>query len=153
MTNINVDALKLGSVEVKPLGQGTGLLGLPGDYTPPSRFVKTTALAFASTPVATAAEGANLAFHILNAVDIPLGVVAQKTPSKTGGGPTMDYDLTEWATVYDLKNHVAYFRTYGDLTVRKVELNKVDFGGKVIQHIPMPTTMQAQDVTPTSLMR
>ena len=150
LTSINVDALKLGSVEVKPLGQGTGLIGLPGDYTPPSRFVKATALVYASTPVATAAEGANLAFHILNAVDIPRGAVAEKTPSKTVANPTIDYDTTEWATVYDLKNHVAFFRTYGDLTVRKVELNKVDFGGKGIQYIPLPTTMQAQDVTPVA---
>jgi len=148
LTNINVDALKLGSVEVTPLGQGTGLLGLPGDYTPPSRFVKATALVYASTPVATAAEGANLAFHILNAVDIPRGVVAEKIPSQTGGNPTIDYDTTQWVTVYDLKNQVAFFRTYGDLTVRTIALNKVDFGGKEIRHVPMPTTMQAQDVTP-----
>ncbi|MBK8639232.1 MAG: linear amide C-N hydrolase [Chromatiaceae bacterium] len=52
---MNVDGLKLGAVEVQPIGQGTGLLGLPGDYTPPSRFLKATALAFSAVPVATAA--------------------------------------------------------------------------------------------------
>ncbi len=150
LTNINVDSLKLGAVEVQPLGQGTGLLGLPGDYTPPSRFLKTTALAYSAVPVATGAEGTNLAFHILNAVDIPLGAVADKTPSKTGGAPTLSYDKTEWARVYDLQHRIAYFRTYGDLTIRKVDLNKVDFGGKAIQHLPMPTTLQAHDVTPAA---
>lgn len=81
-------------------------------------------------------------------MDIPLGAVAEKTASKTGDAPTLTYDKTEWATVYDLQHRIAYFGTYGDLTIRKVDLNKVDFGGKTIQHLPMPTTFQALDVTP-----
>lgn len=147
LTNINVDELKLGSVAIEPLGQGTGLLGLPGDYTPPSRLIKAAALAYSAVPVSSALEGVNLGFHILNAVDIPRGAVAAKTPSTAGGAPSLDYDITEWSTVYDLKNRVAYYRTYGDFTIRKVDLGKVDFGGKAIQHIPMPTTMEVEDVT------
>ena len=147
LTNLNVDVLKLGSATVQPLGQGTGLLGLPGDYTPPSRFVKTTALVYSIPPAATAATATNLAFHILNAVDIPLGAVAERIPSKTGGAPTMEYDKTEWVTVYDLKSRIAYFRTYGDLNIRKIDLGKINFGAKTIQHIAMPTAMQAEDVT------
>ena len=150
MTTLNASPLKLGTVEIKPLGQGGGLKGLPGDYSPPSRFVKTTALTYAAVPVATAAEGTNLAFHILNAVDIPVGAVVAEPPAKSGDTPLSDYDKTEWARVYDLKNRFAYFRTYGDLNLRKVDLRKVDFGGKQIQHIPMPTTLEAQDVTPTA---
>ncbi len=153
LTNINVDGLKLGAVEVQPLGQGTGLVGLPGDYTPPSRFLKATALAFSALPVATAAEGITLAFHILNAVDIPLGAVAEKTPSKDGSATTLSYDKTEWASVYDLQHRIAYFRTYGDLTIRKIDLTQVDFGGKAIQHLPLPTTLQTQDMTPAAAPR
>ena len=37
--------LDLMGLEVKPTGNGTGLLGLPGDVTPPSRFVRATVLA------------------------------------------------------------------------------------------------------------
>ena len=89
LTNVNVDGLKLGSTTIEPLGQGTGLIGLPGDYSPPARFLRATALAFASAPVATAAEGANLAFHILNAVDIPIGAVAEKVPATISQGETL----------------------------------------------------------------
>ena len=31
---------KLGDVELQPLGGSSGMLGLPGDFTPPSRFVR-----------------------------------------------------------------------------------------------------------------
>lgn len=150
LTNINVDGLTLGKTTLRPLGQGTGMLGIPGDYTPPSRFLRATALAFASQPVPTAREASNLAFHILNAVDIPIGVIAEKIPGKDGAKDTLAYEQTQWVTVYDLKNKIAYFRTYGDLNIRQIDLNKVDFAGKVIQYVPMSREMTIKDLTPIS---
>lgn len=148
LTDINVDELKLGATTIAPLGQGTGLIGLPGDYTPPSRFLRATALAYSAAPVATSSEGANLAFHILNAVDIPIGAVAQKVPAKDGAKPSLAYEQTQWVTVYDLQNKIVYFRTYGNLNIRKVDIAKVDFGGNAIVHIPMSREMLAEDLTP-----
>jgi choloylglycine hydrolase len=147
LTNQNVDPLKLGTVEIKPLSQGSGMIGLPGDYTGPARFVRATALAWSTVPPATAEEGANAAFHVLNAVDIPIGAVAQRVPGKDGAPPTLDYEQTQWATVHDLTNRVLYFRTYGNLVIRKVDLRRIEFAGKAIQHIPMPTNVQFEDVT------
>ena len=40
LSPINVAPVKLSGKTLKGLGQGSGLLGLPGDYTPPSRFVR-----------------------------------------------------------------------------------------------------------------
>lgn len=148
LTNINVAGLTLGKTTLKPLGQGTGLLGIPGDYTPPSRFLRATALAFASQPVPTAREASNLAFHILNAVDIPIGVVAERVPGKEGTKDALAYEQTQWVTVYDLKNKIAYFRTYGNLNIRQINLNKMNFSGKVIQYVPMSREMVAEDLTP-----
>ncbi len=147
LTNQNADPLKLGTVTIQPLSQGSGLLGIPGDFTAPSRFVRATALAWSAVPAATAVEGANAAFHVLNAVDIPIGAVAQRIPGKDGAAPRLDYEQTQWATVHDLANRLLYFRTYGNLAIRKVDLKKIDFTGKTILHIPMPTEMQAEDVT------
>ena len=147
LTNQNFDPLRLGTVVVKPLGQGSGMLGIPGDYTPPSRFIRATALAWSTVPPATATEGANAAFHVLNAVDIPIGAVAQRIPGKDGAAPTLAYEQTQWATVHDLVNRLLYYRTYGNLAIRVVDLKKVDWTGKTIRHIPMPTAMQAEDVT------
>ncbi len=156
LTNLNVDSLKLGSYTLEPIGQGTGLLGIPGDYTPPHRFVRATALAYAAVPPATAAEGANLAFHILNSVDIPIGAVAERAAAPSAGtmsgSPTarvggLNYDLTQWVTVSDLTNKIYYFRTYKNLTIRKVDLNKLAFTGKAIQHIDIEAGDPVADVT------
>lgn len=149
LTNINVDSLKLGATTISPLGQGSGLLGLPGDYTPPSRFLRATALAFSSAPVETGKEAANLAFHILNAVDIPIGVVAEKVKGKDGGPDTLMYEQTQWTTVYDQTDKIAYFRTYGNLNIRMVDLKKVNFSSDGIQYVPMSREIIAEDLTPT----
>ena len=141
LTNLNIDSLKLGPITVEPLGQGTGLLGLPGDYTPPSRFVKTVALVWSAVQPENAAEGVNLAFHILNSVDIPTGACADKIDGK------LYYDRTQWATVRDLLNGVYYYRTYGDQTIRKVDTKALDLTGKTIRHIPVPTELQSVDMT------
>src|SRR5947207_13205977 len=34
----NAPPVQLGSVKLLPTGQGSGMLGLPGDFTPPSRL-------------------------------------------------------------------------------------------------------------------
>lgn len=150
LTRLNVGPLDLGGYEVEPIGQGTGLLGLPGDYTPPHRFVRTVALAYAALPAKDAVAGANLAFHLLNTVDIPLGAVAAaggdaKPDAQASGDLTFDY--TQWVTVRDLTNRVFYFRTYDDLAVRKVDLAKLDLAASAIRHIPMSGGAGVADVT------
>ncbi len=47
LTAKNIEKTDLGGKEIKGLGQGSGMLGLPGDFTPPSRFVR--AVAFSQT--------------------------------------------------------------------------------------------------------
>lgn len=144
LNRINVDPLKLGDTTIEPIGQGTGLLGLPGDFTPPSRFLRTTALVYSAVPPDNALGTVNLAFHLLNAVDIPIGAVAQRVPSKT----ELVYEQTQWATVYDLTHKIAYFRTYGDLNIYQINLSKFDFTGQAIAYVPMPRQMRATDLTP-----
>ena len=112
------------------------MLGIPGDYTPPGRFIRATALAWSTVPPATAVEGANAAFHVLNAVDIPVGAVAQRVPGKAGAAPTLAYEQTQWATVHDLTNRILYFRTYGNLAIRKVDLAQARLDGQ--GHPPRP---------------
>jgi len=68
-------------------------------------------------------------------------------PGKDGAAPTFDFEQTQWATVHGLTNRLLYFRTDGNLAIRKVDLRRIDFTGKAILHINMPTEMQAEDVT------
>ena len=50
-------------------GQGSGTIGLPGDYTPPSRFIRAAYLKEHLEPAAHETDGVTAAFHVLSNVN------------------------------------------------------------------------------------
>jgi choloylglycine hydrolase len=125
----NVSPLDLDGLSIKGLGEGTGLLGLPGDWTPPSRFVRATTIAHATLPADGADAGMLAALHIVNAFDIPKGVVR----SPEGG------DFTAWSSVIDLAGGRYALRAYNDPTPRILSLDELDLSaGAPTQSVPLP---------------
>ena len=114
----DVDKVKVGSVTVNAFGSGAGLLGLPGDFTPPSRFVRAVVYSQSAAPNATADDAVLSAFHILNQFDIPKGAVVNSAI-----GEPVD-EITEWTSVADLKNLRWYFRSYDDQSIHMVDLKE-----------------------------
>ena len=110
----NIPNKTMGTLEVAQTGEGSGMLGLPGDFTPPSRFVKMVLFKQAVPPAADAASNVNLAFHFLNSVDIPKGAIVPLE------GDTPDY--TQWAIVKDLQNLTLYYPTYHHLHIPSKKL-------------------------------
>ena len=91
---------------------------MPGDLTPTSRLVRAATLANFATPVKTGVEAVNLAFHVLNPVDIPKGVACHEKQEHLA-------DYTSWKVAKDLTNNALYYHDYNDLTIRVVCLDKV----------------------------
>lgn len=105
---------------VTQLGQGGGAIGVPGDYTPPSRFVKTTFLKHFSTTPNDAIGAVELVGHILNDVDIPIGVIAASDGKKTVP------DYTQWVAIKDISHNVFYFSDYDHrINYIKINLNQI----------------------------
>lgn len=126
----NAPAQKLGSVTIEGLGQGTGLLGIPGDFTSPSRFVRAAVFAHGIGPVADSPQAIFQAFHILNNFDIPKGVARADKKSSDG---KISADYTQWTSANDLSKKRFYFRTYDNSEIRFVDLMKQKLDGKDIQ--------------------
>lgn len=99
-------------------------------------------MVYAAQPVADAVEGANLVFHILNTVDIPMGA----SVSKSADGSKY-YDHTTWTTGHDVTNKIFYFRTYGNLTIRKIDMKALDFAAPDVKRIEMMGGEPFLDVT------
>jgi choloylglycine hydrolase len=118
LTPKDIDQAKLGSVTLPAFGSGAGMLGLPGDFTPPSRFVRAAMFSQTAAPNATAGDAVLAAFHILNQFDIPKGSVVNAAV----GEPTDE--ITEWTSVADLQNLRWYFRTHTDQAIRVVDLKE-----------------------------
>lgn len=71
----NVEERNFNGIAVSKFGEGSGLIGLPGDFTPPSRFIR-AAYFVSNTPKDLERQSAILqAFRILSQADIPTGAV------------------------------------------------------------------------------
>jgi choloylglycine hydrolase len=124
-------------------GQGTGMWGLPGDFTPPSRFVRAVAFTQTAAPSDTAEQCVQQAFHILNQFDLPRGAIRAKDDGKTA------VEYTNWTTAADMKHLRYYFNTYKSRVIRMVDLNKVDLSAKGLKTISMGQEETVEDLSKT----
>lgn len=142
LTATNLPPLNLGGLTLAQFGQGSGLRGLPGDFTPPSRFVRAVAFSQSAIQSDTASQAVLQAFHILNNFDIPYGAVRD-----TAGGQ-VHAEFTTWTSASDLKNLRWYFRTFGDQSIRSVDLPKAMAAAKgQIKQIKMDSKQPIADVS------
>jgi choloylglycine hydrolase len=142
LTATNVPPVELSDLKLAQFGQGSGMHGLPGDYTPPSRLVRAVAFTQAALPSQTAPEAVLAAFHILNAFDIPDGAVR----ADVDGVVHADYTL--WTSVADLKNLKWYFRTHNDQSIRSVDLAAaITAANGKIKTIKMDSKQPVEDVS------
>jgi choloylglycine hydrolase len=125
----NHPPVQLDGVTLEPFGQGSGMLGMPGDFTPPSRFVRAVAFSQSALPSATGGEAVLQAFHILNNFDIPKG--AARDPQKDAHGNVVA-DYTLWTSAIDLRAKQFYFRTYENSQIRMIDLAKQKLDGEEI---------------------
>ncbi|MGD9922096.1 MAG: linear amide C-N hydrolase [Pseudorhodoplanes sp.] len=138
LSTIGVPQRDIGAVNLTQLGQGGGGIGMPGDYTPPSRFVRATMLRKAATQPKTANEAVQTVAHILNNVDVPVGVAQYREPDGTLGN-----DYTQWIVVKDLTNNVLKIADYNNrLNYLTIDLNAVFADGKpmakLVNDLPYP---------------
>jgi len=130
----NAPPVTLGPITLQPTGMGSGMLGMPGDFTPPSRFVRAVAFSHSVLPQATGYDGVLAAFHILNNFDIPKGS-ARDGEKDANGNIQADYTL--WTSVADTKALKYYFRTYENSQIRVLGFDGLDLDAKDVLHIPI----------------
>lgn len=142
LSALDVPKIDLSGIEVGPVGAGSGLLGLPGDFTPPSRFIRATAFTQTSLPVESGDQGVTVAFHILDSFDIPKGTVYEKVPRKEN-----PYEYTQWTSVSDLGNKRFYYCTYGDRRLRVVDLKAVKFEEGKMKTLSLSKTQDVKNIS------
>lgn len=135
----NAKPLKINGAEILPTGQGSGMLGIPGDTTPPSRFVRAAAFVLSAQELPSGVESVRLAEHIANNFDIPKGWIQDKEA---------DLEYTQWTTVADMKNNKYYVKTYDDQVLRGVGFEDFDLDGKEIVTVKMQSRIE-----PSSLVK
>lgn len=142
LTPNNADTAILDGDTFAPFGQGSGMLGLPGDYTPPSRFVRAVAYSKSIDQMNTAEDAVYSLFHILDNFDIPKGAI-RSVNSK--GVKKEDYTL--WTTANDLSNRRFYFHTHKSRIIRMIDLKQLNANSTKILHFSMDQPEQVVNLT------
>jgi choloylglycine hydrolase len=114
-------------VKLQAFGMGSGLHGMPGDFTPPSRFVRAAIFSTTAVTPNDGREAVFQTFHILNQFDIPKGAVRAEIAKK------VEVEWTLATTVKDPQAGQYYFRTYDNQAIQMVDLNAAGTTGKAIQ--------------------
>lgn len=125
------NTLKPGII-LKPLGHGSGMLGLPGDFTAPSRFVRATFYQTTAPVWDTGFETVVQAFHILNNFDIPIGSQHAKADIPKGLP-----SATQFTAATDQTAMKFYYRTAWNSNIRCIDLNDIDFRSIRYQSHPL----------------
>jgi choloylglycine hydrolase len=120
---------KLGKFTITPTGGGSGLLGIPGDYTPPSRFVRAAAFTASVRPLKNSNDAVFESFRILDNFNIPIGIHVPKSHLPPGV-----HSATQITTASDLKNKLFYYHTMWNRQIRKIDLKKINFS-KIKQQV------------------
>jgi choloylglycine hydrolase len=138
---------KIDDMDFKPLGGGSGMIGLPGDFTPPSRFVRAVAFSKTARPTTNGAETIYECFRILDNFNVPLGAAEGSGSDRTAGMRS----ATIWTTAHNTKDLILYYHTQHNRRVRMIDLKKIDFETpKQILHFPLDAkkAQDIEDVTP-----
>ena len=107
----------------KPLqsdGLGFGAIGLPGDFSSVSRFVRAVFVKEKALACADENAAVHQFFHMLLAVAMPKGCVL------TPGG---EYEYTRYSCCCNTDTQTYCYNTYQNLSIRQVELHAADVDG------------------------
>ncbi len=141
LTNLNnyinlstgtISTRRIGDLTLNAFGGGGGLHGIPGDMTPPSRFVRAAFFQASAPKMETTDETVTEAFHILNNFDIPVGV------QFADGQTVADIpSATQWTIVCDLQGRRLFYRTMYNAAIRCIDLSKINFRKVKYQAAPL----------------
>jgi choloylglycine hydrolase len=110
------------------------MLGLPGDFTPPSRFVRAAFFRNTAPQRADAMQTVIQSFHILNNFDVP---IASENPDEKSLP-----SATQWTSSIDLTHRKVYYKTAYNNPIRCIDLAKIDFGAVSYHSAPLDTKQE-----------
>lgn len=113
---------------LSPYCQGLGALGLPGDCSSVSRFVKASFVKINSVSGDSESQSISQFFHILGSVSMQRGCVQLEN-----GG----YDLTMYTCCCNTDKGVYYYTTYENSQISCVDMHKEDLQGAALAAYPL----------------
>ena len=115
-----------------PYSLGMGGMGLPGDLSSPSRFVRAAFTKWNVQSGETEETNVRQFFHILGAVSQPKGCTRL---------PDGQYEYTRYTSCCNTDRGIYYYTTYENPQITAVELHKTALDGDTLVTYPLRTDM------------
>lgn len=113
--------------------RGMGAIGLPGDLSSASRFVKATFTKMNSLSGDSESESISQFFHILGSVEQQRGLV-EVEPGK--------YEITIYSSCCNLDKGIYYYKTYENSQISAVNMYNENLAGSSLISYPLIQTQQ-----------
>lgn len=114
-------------IAFKPYSRGMGAMGLPGDLSSASRFVKAAFTRCNSVSGDGEEESVSQFFHILDSVEQQRGCV------KLG----KHYEITVYASCCNADRGIYYYKTYDNSRIHGVDLRRENLDGNALVRYPL----------------
>lgn len=121
------------TLSLKPYSRGMGALGLPGDLSSQSRFIKAAFTKMNSRSGDSESESISQFFHILTSVEQQQGLVHM------GAGA---YEITLYSSCCNTDKGIYYYTTYGNHQISAVDMHKEDLEGTHLACYPLIKNQQ-----------
>ncbi|MBQ2775619.1 MAG: choloylglycine hydrolase [Clostridia bacterium] len=120
-------------LSLSPYSRGMGAVGLPGDLSSASRFVKATFTKMNSVSDDTEKESISQFFHILSSVEQQRGCVDMGDEK---------YEITLYTSCCNTNKGIYYYTTYENRQISGIDMHKENLDGDKLISYPMITTQQ-----------
>lgn len=126
----NTFAGQNGNLELKRYSRGMGAIGLPGDASSMSRFVRAAFVKMNSVSGRSEQESVSQFFHILKSVEMQRGCV------KVG---KEQYAVTLYTSCCNTNRGIYYYSTYDNSRICAVNMHKENLQGNTLTNYPLKT--------------
>ncbi len=121
------------SLELKAYSHGMGALGLPGDLSSQSRFVRAAFTRLNARSGASEDESVSQFFHILGAVNQPRGCSAMGQDA---------YEITIYTSCCNADKGIYYYTSYHNHQITAVHLHREDLDDSFLVRYPLIINQQ-----------
>ena len=118
-------------ITLKPYSLGMGGIGLPGDLSSASRFVRAAFTRLNAQSGESEEESVSQFFHILGSVSQPRGLNEVRPH---------EYEITVYASCCNTDKGVYYCHTYENARIVKVDMHRENLDGKKLITYPLPAS-------------
>ena len=121
------------NLNLKTYSRGMGAIGLPGDLSSQSRFIRASFIKMNSVSDDSNEESVNQFYHIMNSVEQPKGCCVLNNKK---------YETTIYTSCCNADRGIYYYTPYGNHQITAINMKKENLNGKSIIHYPLTKVEQ-----------